>query len=408
MTLSVPGKNDRYYQIPFGLHWAEVNAGCFMEVGWDGQVLAGEGEVEQSAYCIHAPIHRLVPEHACVLHTHMPYASALSRLEEQEILPIGQTEIGFLDKIAYDHTYTGPALDPAEGERLAGTLVGTRKCCSWPITVSAGVAAAVAEAYDLLYYPRTRRAGAALCDVDRPQAARGQAGGRRAHDRAVPARHGRPMATNRLTSTISTRSSECSIVGNPITRIDVAQARGLARPLVMPPYLAAFSLAGKIALVTGAGRGLGFEIAKALAGAGAQVVVNGRDRGRLDAAVAVIGEAGGSASAAAFDVADPEALRAALADIEGQHGKLEIVVGNVGQRDRRPLDECSDDDVRTLIEVDLVASLILAREAARLMAARDSGRLIFVTSIVSERSSGRDAAPALGGGARRDDPRPGD
>ena len=132
----------------------------------------------------------------------------------------------------------------------------------------------------------------------------------------------------------------------------------------MPPYLAAFSLAGKIALVTGAGRGLGFEIAKALAGAGAQVVVNGRDRGRLDAAVAVIGEAGGSASAAAFDVADPEALRAALADIEGQHGKLDIVVGNVGQRDRRPLDECSDDDVRTLIEVDLVASLILARGRA--------------------------------------------
>src|ERR1700685_2240813 len=73
----VPGRRDRYYQIPFGLHWSEVTASCFMEVGWDGQVLAGEGEVEQSAYCIHAPIHRLVPVHACVLHTHMPYASAL-------------------------------------------------------------------------------------------------------------------------------------------------------------------------------------------------------------------------------------------------------------------------------------------------------------------------------------------
>jgi len=75
-----------------------------MEVGWDGQVLAGEGEVEQSAYCIHAPIHRLVPAHACVLHTHMPTPSALARLEEQEILPIGQTEIG---KIAYGPHYTG-------------------------------------------------------------------------------------------------------------------------------------------------------------------------------------------------------------------------------------------------------------------------------------------------------------
>jgi len=159
----------------------------------------------------------------------------------------------------------------------------------------------------------------------------------------------------------------------------------------MPPYLAAFSLAGKIALVTGAGRGLGFEIAKAMAGAGAHVVINGRDQARLDAAVATIGETGGSASAAAFDVADPVALRAALADIEQRHGKL---VGNVGQRDRRRLSEFSDDDVRNLIEVDLTASLILAREAGERMATRGDGRLIFVTSIASQRSTGRDAAYA--------------
>jgi gluconate 5-dehydrogenase len=163
----------------------------------------------------------------------------------------------------------------------------------------------------------------------------------------------------------------------------------------MLPYLAKFSLAGKIALVTGAGRGLGFEIAKALAGAGAHVVINGRDQYRLDAAVATIGDFGeGSASAAAFDVADPDALRAALDVIEQRHGRLDIVVGNVGQRDRRSLAECGDADIRALIEVDLVASLILAREAAQRMLAHGDGRLIFVTSIVSGRSSGRDAAYA--------------
>ncbi|HXC27415.1 MAG TPA: class II aldolase/adducin family protein [Stellaceae bacterium] len=152
LTLAVPGKTDRYYQIPFGMHWSEVTASCFMEVGWDGTVLAGEGEVERSAYCIHAPIHRLVPQHACVLHTHMPYASALARLEEQEILPIGQTEIGFLDKIAYDDTYTGPALDPEEGERLAGILGPDKKIlfmANHGVCVCGG---SVAEAYDLLYY----------------------------------------------------------------------------------------------------------------------------------------------------------------------------------------------------------------------------------------------------------------
>jgi len=159
----------------------------------------------------------------------------------------------------------------------------------------------------------------------------------------------------------------------------------------MLPYLANFSLAGKVALVTGAGRGLGLEIAKALAGAGARVVVNGRDRARLDAAVAAIGD---TASAAAFDVADAGALRAALNNIEQLHGRIDIAVGNVGQRDRRRLAECSDADIRNLIEVDLVANLIFAREAAQRMLPHGSGRLIFLTSIASQMSSGRDAAYA--------------
>ena len=75
-TLAVPGKDDRYYQIPFGLHWSEVTASVLMEVGYDGAVLSGAGEVEASAFCIHAPIHRLIAKHACVLHTHMPFASS--------------------------------------------------------------------------------------------------------------------------------------------------------------------------------------------------------------------------------------------------------------------------------------------------------------------------------------------
>ena len=151
-TLAVPGRDDRYYQIPFGLHWSEVTASCLIEVGYDGDVLRGEGEVERSAFCIHAPIHRLIPKHACVLHTHMPFASALARLAEPRMAALGQTEIGFLDTIAYDDDYTGLAFDPAEGERLAGVLGADKKILFMGNHGVLVCGESVAEAYDLLYY----------------------------------------------------------------------------------------------------------------------------------------------------------------------------------------------------------------------------------------------------------------
>ncbi len=150
-TLAVPNTDDRYYQIPFGLHWSEVSASSFMEVSFDGEVLVGEGEVERSGYCIHAPMHRLSKEAACVLHTHMPFASALARLKDQRILPIGQTELGIAMQTAYDDVYTGPAFDPAEGERLLGAI-GDKKILMMANHGAATIGRTVAEAYDRMYY----------------------------------------------------------------------------------------------------------------------------------------------------------------------------------------------------------------------------------------------------------------
>ena len=151
LTYRVPGSNDRYYQIPFGLHWSEVKASSFMEVGYDGALRAGEGEIEQSCYCIHAPMHRLLPQAAAVFHTHQPFASALTRLEEPQILPIGQTELGTSVHTAYDDLYTGPAYDPAEGERLAGAI-GERTVLMMANHGVLTVGRSIAEAYDRLYY----------------------------------------------------------------------------------------------------------------------------------------------------------------------------------------------------------------------------------------------------------------
>jgi ribulose-5-phosphate 4-epimerase/fuculose-1-phosphate aldolase len=153
LTLAVPGKPDRYYQIPFGLHWSEVKASTFMEVGVsDGKVKRGAGDVERSCYCIHAPIHKALPKTAAaVFHTHMPYASALTRLEDPRIKEIGQTEVGMMGEIAYDDNYTGPAFDTAEGERLAG-IIGDKGILFMANHGITTVGSSVAQAYDRLYY----------------------------------------------------------------------------------------------------------------------------------------------------------------------------------------------------------------------------------------------------------------
>jgi gluconate 5-dehydrogenase len=143
----------------------------------------------------------------------------------------------------------------------------------------------------------------------------------------------------------------------------------------------AFSLAGRTALITGAARGLGFEMAKGLAAAGATVWVNGRDRERLDEAVRAITDAGDMARPLAFDVTDLEAVDAAFAHIRETAPSLDILVNNVGLRDRRRLFEIDLHAVRRLLETDLVAPFELSRRAARLMQSAGYGRIINITSI---------------------------
>lgn len=151
LTMVVPGKTDRFLAIPFGLHWSEATASSFMEVGYDGKILSGHGEIERSALCIHAPIHRRNPKAVAVFHTHMPYASALTRLKDPRIQAIGQTEVGFVNEIAYDEHYAGYAYNIDEGERLAGIL-GDKSVLFMGNHGVLVVGETVAHAYDRLFY----------------------------------------------------------------------------------------------------------------------------------------------------------------------------------------------------------------------------------------------------------------
>ncbi|MFV0625001.1 SDR family oxidoreductase [Sphingomonas sp. ac-8] len=146
---------------------------------------------------------------------------------------------------------------------------------------------------------------------------------------------------------------------------------------------------GRTALVTGAAGGLGLAITRGLAAAGAHVLLHGRRAEPLDALVAAIAEAGGSAEPLVADLADAAALAAALTTALGARA-IDILVNNAGHRDRRPLAELDRAAVRRMLEINLVAPFDLARLVAPRMA--DGGRIINVTSIAGQIARGGDAA----------------
>jgi ribulose-5-phosphate 4-epimerase/fuculose-1-phosphate aldolase len=120
-TMAVPGREDQYLILPFGLHWSEARASDMAIFNEQGQTLEGKGVVELSAQCIHAPIHRISGAKV-VLHTHQTWALALNMLQDNRLLPASQTAAFFHGHIAYDDHYSGLADTLQEGERLAALM----------------------------------------------------------------------------------------------------------------------------------------------------------------------------------------------------------------------------------------------------------------------------------------------
>ena len=160
-----------------------------------------------------------------------------------------------------------------------------------------------------------------------------------------------------------------------------------------------FSLDGKTALVTGSYRGLGLQIARGLAGAGARVVINGRNRGGVADAVAVLQAEGIEARGSAFDISDETEGREAIGEIGADWGGIDILVNNAGIQRRHKLEEMPVEDFRLVVETNLTAAFIMAKTVVPHMIHQGGGKIINICSLMSDlaRPTTANYAAAKGG-----------
>lgn len=145
-----------------------------------------------------------------------------------------------------------------------------------------------------------------------------------------------------------------------------------------------FSLEGRTALVTGAVYGIGFAIAKALAGAGATIVFNDRTREAVNRGLAAYKSEGIEAHGYVFDVTDEDAVAEAVRTIESGVAPIDILVNNAGIIKRVPMTEMKASDFRQVIDVDLNAPFIVSKAVIPGMIERGGGKIINICSMMSE------------------------
>lgn len=153
-SLKVPGQEDRYLLNPHGLHFSEIRASDLLMVDSAGKVVEGKYPMEETAFYLHSRIHRANPDAKCVLHTHMPYATALTMIEGGRLEPCLQTSLRFYGRVGYDDDlggYNGLAVSIEEGDRVCKALANYRVL----FMANHGVmvaAPSVYQAFDDLYY----------------------------------------------------------------------------------------------------------------------------------------------------------------------------------------------------------------------------------------------------------------
>ncbi len=151
LSLMVPGEKDKFFLNAYGLHWSEVTASNLLVVDFDGNVVEGDGEAEDTAFYIHARVHMSDAAPACVLHTHQPNPTALTMLEDGKLDTAILTSLRFYGRVAYDDDFQGLGLSNEEGDRLAACL-GDKEVLFMGHHGVMLVGPNVSQCFDALYY----------------------------------------------------------------------------------------------------------------------------------------------------------------------------------------------------------------------------------------------------------------
>ncbi|MCR9138751.1 MAG: SDR family oxidoreductase [Alphaproteobacteria bacterium] len=142
-----------------------------------------------------------------------------------------------------------------------------------------------------------------------------------------------------------------------------------------------FDLSGKTALITGSSQGIGHALAKGLGEAGAALILNGRDTGKLAKAADSLRAGGADVTEMPFDATDHDAVRSAVDEYEASHGDIDILVNNAGMQFRTPLEDFPVDMFDTLLTTNVASVFHVGQAVARHMIARGSGKIINIASV---------------------------
>lgn len=148
--------------------------------------------------------------------------------------------------------------------------------------------------------------------------------------------------------------------------------------------LSLFSLKGKTALITGSGSGIGYALAEGLAGAGARIILNGRNEDKLTNAKNALRKKGFEVYSLIFDVTDSAAVKKAVSQFEAEKAPIDILINNAGINIRGPFEEFKEEDWNKVLDINIRGAMIVSQAVGRYMIKRKTGKIINICSMQSE------------------------